>query len=104
MWVVVDETPKPRPRSRRLLQEPCLQVGIANAAAAVAAAAVAAAAVVAAAAAAVAVVAAAAEGGGGGARDIPGPSSSLREFAVLRTLSSDPRVWMGGGIPTRWRR
>ena len=20
------------------------------------------------------------------------------------TLSSDPRVWMGGGIPTRWRR
>ena len=23
---------------------------------------------------------------------------------MLLTLSSDPRVWMGGGIPTRWRR
>ena len=22
---------------------------------------------------------------------------------MLLTLSSDPRVWMGGGIPTRWR-
>ena len=32
-------------------------------------------------------------------------SSSLREFALCKlTLSSDPRVWMGGRIPTRWRR
>ena len=23
---------------------------------------------------------------------------------MLLTLSSDPRVWMGGRIPTRWRR
>ena len=22
---------------------------------------------------------------------------------MLLTLSSDPRMWMGGGIPTRWR-
>ena len=32
-------------------------------------------------------------------------NSSLREFALCKlTLSSDPRVWMGGRIPTRWRR
>ena len=32
-------------------------------------------------------------------------SSSLREVALRKlTLSSDPRVWMGGRIPTRWRR
>ena len=31
-------------------------------------------------------------------------TSSFREFALCKlTLSSDPRVWMGGGIPTRWR-
>ena len=32
-------------------------------------------------------------------------SSSLRDFASCKlTLSSDPRVWVGGRIPTRWRR